>query len=42
VLNRLEGLTYTETAKRLGISASAVEKHIARVLLQCLPILEEM
>jgi RNA polymerase sigma-70 factor (ECF subfamily) len=30
VLRRLEGLPYNEIAKRLGLSVSAVEKHMLR------------
>lgn len=33
VLNRIEGLSYTETAERLGISESSVQKHLAKALL---------
>lgn len=35
VLNRVYGMTYAETAKELGISDSAVEKHMAKALLHC-------
>jgi len=31
-MQRLDGLSYAEIAQRLGISISAVEKHIARAL----------
>lgn len=31
-LNRLQGLSYAEVAKRLGISDSSVQKHLARAL----------
>lgn len=31
-LNRLQGLTYAEVARRLGISDSSVQKHLARAL----------
>ena len=30
VMHRIDGLKYREIAERLGISQSAVEKHIAR------------
>nr|WP_269214131.1 RNA polymerase sigma factor [Brucella pseudogrignonensis] len=33
VLNRIEGLTYPETARRLGISESSVQKHLNKALL---------
>ncbi|WP_024892139.1 RNA polymerase sigma factor [Luteimonas huabeiensis] len=33
LLQRYDGLTYSAIAKRLGISASAVEKHMMRALL---------
>lgn len=33
VLNRIEGLSYTETAERLGVSESSVQKHLAKALL---------
>jgi RNA polymerase sigma-70 factor (ECF subfamily) len=32
-LNRIDGLTYEETARRLGISESSVQKHLAQALL---------
>src|SRR3984957_4454676 len=32
VLRRLEGMRYTEVAQRLGISVSAVEKHMVRAV----------
>jgi RNA polymerase sigma factor (sigma-70 family) len=35
ILNRVYGMTYDETAKELGISDSAVEKHMAKALLHC-------
>lgn len=35
ILNRVYGMTYEETAKKLGISDSAVEKHMAKALLHC-------
>jgi len=33
VLNRIEGLGYAETAERLGVSESSVQKHLAKALL---------
>lgn len=33
VLNRIEGLSYAETAERLGVSESSVQKHLAKALL---------
>jgi RNA polymerase sigma factor (sigma-70 family) len=33
LLNRLDGLSYTQVASHLGISVSAVEKHMARACL---------
>jgi RNA polymerase sigma factor (sigma-70 family) len=35
ILNRVYGMTYAETAKELGISDSAVEKHMTKALLHC-------
>ncbi|TQV68002.1 RNA polymerase sigma factor [Exilibacterium tricleocarpae] len=34
VLNRYEGLSYSQIAKRCGISVSAVEKHMMKALVQ--------
>lgn len=33
VLNRIEGLTYSQVATRLGISDSSVQKHLSKALL---------
>ncbi|MGE0668835.1 MAG: RNA polymerase sigma factor [Sphingomonadales bacterium] len=41
LLHRLDGLKYREVASRLGISVSAVEKHIARAVLHLSNCLEE-
>ena len=35
VMQRFDGLTYREIAKRLGISTSTVEKHLAKALRRC-------
>lgn len=35
ILNRVYGMTYAETAEKLGISDSAIEKHMAKALLHC-------
>ena len=32
LLNRMEGMSYTEIAERFGISVKAVEKHVSRAL----------
>jgi RNA polymerase sigma factor (sigma-70 family) len=37
-LHKLKGLTYSETARTLGISVSAVEKHISRALKQLVAV----
>jgi RNA polymerase sigma-70 factor (ECF subfamily) len=34
VMHRLEGVPHTEIASRLGITVSAVEKHIASAMLK--------
>lgn len=39
VAHKLDGLSYAETAHLLGISVSAVEKHMMRVLLACQTVL---
>lgn len=35
LLSRLDGLTYPEIAKHMGISLATVERHMKRALLQC-------
>lgn len=40
LLNRLEGLTHAEIARRLGISTKTVQRHIERALRACLLVLE--
>jgi RNA polymerase sigma-70 factor (ECF subfamily) len=32
LMNRMDGLSYSEIARRCGISAKAVEKHMSRAL----------
>ncbi|SLM50095.1 Sigma factor, ECF subfamily [Nitrospira japonica] len=34
MLNRVDGLTYTQVASRLGISESSVQKHLSKALLE--------
>jgi RNA polymerase sigma factor (sigma-70 family) len=41
ILRRLEGLSHPEIARRLGLSLSAVEKHIQRAAKQLLSLGEE-
>jgi RNA polymerase sigma factor (sigma-70 family) len=41
VLNRIHGLSHNEVAHELGISRSAVEKHVMRGLHTCREILKE-
>lgn len=41
VLHRLNNLSYSEIAEHLGISQSAVEKHIIRALAKCHAFLKE-
>lgn len=40
ILHKLQGLSYRDVAERLGISQSAVEKHIMKALLRCRSTLE--
>jgi RNA polymerase sigma factor (sigma-70 family) len=40
LLNRLEGLTHTQIAAQLGVSAKTVQRHIERALRACLEVLE--
>ena len=40
-LHKLEGLSHTATATTMGISRSAVEKHIIAALRQLLPVVRE-
>lgn len=40
-LHKLEGLSHSETAATMGISRSAVEKHIIAALRQLLPLVRE-
>lgn len=39
VAHKLDGLSHAETARLLGISVSAVEKHMMRILLACQAVL---
>ncbi|BCA56602.1 DNA-directed RNA polymerase sigma-70 factor [Nitrospira sp. KM1] len=39
-LNRIEGLTYTEVARRLKISESSVQKHLTKALAHVMKCLE--
>lgn len=41
VMNKFEGYTHPEIARRLGISVSMVEKHIIRALLHCRHLMHE-
>jgi len=40
LLNRLDGLTHTQIAQRLGISTKTVQRHIERALRLCVQVLE--
>lgn len=40
-LHKLEGLSHAATAKAMGISLSAVEKHMSAALRQLVPVLRE-
>lgn len=42
VLNRIEGFTYLEVARRLGISESSVQKHLAKALYHAMQRLKEV
>lgn len=39
LLSRLDGLTYPQIAKHMGISLATVERHMKRALLQCVSCL---
>lgn len=38
---QLEGLTYTATAERLGVSLNTVKKHLARAMTHCLLLTDD-
>jgi RNA polymerase sigma factor (sigma-70 family) len=40
LLNRLDGLTHTQIASRLGVSTKTVQRHIERALRACVEVLE--
>ena len=40
LLNRVEGLTHSEIAQRLGVSTKTVQRHIERALRRCVQVLE--
>jgi RNA polymerase sigma factor (sigma-70 family) len=40
LLNRLDGLTHSQIAQRLGISTKTVQRHIERALRLCVQVLE--
>lgn len=41
ILHKFDGLSYSEVAERMGISAGAVEKHMMRALAECRARLDE-
>ena len=41
VMNKIEGLTHREIARRLGVSVSMVEKHMIRALFHCRDLMRE-
>jgi len=40
LLNRVEGLTHTQIAARLGVSTKTVQRHVERALRACVEVLE--
>ncbi|WP_417247536.1 RNA polymerase sigma factor [Celeribacter sp.] len=42
LMNKVEGLTHREIAKRMGISTSMVEKHIMRAIKHCRDVMSDL